>query len=318
MADTTNIIIAQSADDADQRGDDSSFDLTGNGISLGNVVGNTSNGGFRFQNLGIPQGSTINSAYIKLYSRQAGSNVLLKIYGDDVDDSLVFADTASQRVNDRTTTTAAVDWDATWTGGEGYKQSPDIKDIVQEIIDRANWEEGNALTLIIKDDGSGSGDDAKVTTYDNDPTEAAILEINYTSTEPTSAVERQDELKRSVEGKQGSYEMIGKKLSATATASDTLPNGSALVYTITLENTFGLELFGTWHVSFYIDSVADDNAIDHGANVTPGDFHFNIWPDWGKTNNNNIKVLTTVINNSGSQETIVTRANFRFFVNEAS
>lgn len=104
---------------------------------------------FRFNNVTIPQGSTINSAtlYIKSSSADSGA-VSLKIYGNDTDNpsfptSIATADALVK-------TTANVDWDITdaWDDTVTYS-SPDLSTIIQEIVDRVGFSSGNNLQLIL-------------------------------------------------------------------------------------------------------------------------------------------------------------------------
>ena len=58
---------------------------------------------------------------------------------------------------------------------EDPPQTPDIKSIVQEIVDRPGWLDGNAMVFMLE----GSGDrDAK--TFDNSSSEAPLLHVAYT------------------------------------------------------------------------------------------------------------------------------------------
>lgn len=121
--------------------------------------------GFRFQGAKIPQGATIQSAYLNVYASNSGSepqsnttNTLnLKIRGADVDDCAAWADNTNSSTGDpisRTRTTAAVDWDisASWSDLE-LMTSPDITTVVQEIVDRGSYAAGNDLGVILDYDG---------------------------------------------------------------------------------------------------------------------------------------------------------------------
>ena len=98
-------------------------------------------GFFRFQNIAVPQGQTIKSAYLKPYFA-SGTERTFKLYGYYKDN--VSAPSSGSDGNHTNFTTAGIsDFVISSTGGQ--KTSPDIKTIVQEIVDRAGWSSGNAM-----------------------------------------------------------------------------------------------------------------------------------------------------------------------------
>ena len=111
--------------------------------------------GMRFTNITIPQGATITAAYLTLRSSHSysGTTVNTRISAEDVDDAATFADDAAAfdtRWADRTT--ARVDWDSipAWTQDTDY-DSPEIKTVIQEVINRANWSSGNDIVIFWED-----------------------------------------------------------------------------------------------------------------------------------------------------------------------
>tara|TARA_Y100000356_G_C11198144_1_gene256111 strand:- start:80 stop:547 length:468 start_codon:yes stop_codon:yes gene_type:complete len=107
---------------------------------------------FRFQNVVVPQGATIDSAYIKL-NWEGGEEVDFLIAAVDVDDFDVPTDNTYAAHG--TETTATVSWNIPSEGsqdsGKYYKTSPDIKTIIQEIVDRTGWSSGNAIGIIVRE-----------------------------------------------------------------------------------------------------------------------------------------------------------------------
>lgn len=161
----------------------SSVTLTGKSVILGMSGATSVTTGFRFMEIEIPQGATISSAYIQFKaSSDDGTTGTYTIKGEDVDNPAVFS-SSSSNISGRTTTSASVTWDSSstpaitnWTKGNTY-DTPDLKAIVQEIVDRENWESGNAMSFII----TGTG--TKYTyTYDNGPTtpdDTPVLYIEF-------------------------------------------------------------------------------------------------------------------------------------------
>ncbi len=135
--------------------------------------------GARFQNVGIPQGAQIIQAHLRIYVKERPTRTVSVIYeAEDIDDSPVFTTTPYDFSN-RTMTTAKVaitlpDWTLnTWEDG------PDIKGLVQEVVSRAGWTSGNAMSIFIRDDGST--DYRAVAAYENTspPDTSAILCVSY-------------------------------------------------------------------------------------------------------------------------------------------
>ena len=102
-------------------------------------------GYFRFQNVTVAQGATISSAYLKPYQNSYTGRTL-SVKGFDKDN--VSAPTAGSDLAASNFTSAGITNFATGTG-EGQKTSPDIKDIIQEIVDRSGWSSGNSMMFAL-------------------------------------------------------------------------------------------------------------------------------------------------------------------------
>lgn len=111
----------------------------------------------RFSNVSIPEGATINSAFIEFTSSIAISNTIcnLNIYLNKSDDAIAPTDVSEFNA---LSLTEAVAWNnvESWSSDYAYN-SVDFKTILQTIINRAGWSSGNALQTIIKNNGSSSG-----------------------------------------------------------------------------------------------------------------------------------------------------------------
>jgi len=128
---------------------------------------------------------------------------------------------------------------------------------------------------------------------------------------------RADKLKRGVEQKKIAYESLQKQLSSTGTDSVTLASGAAAVFSSTLVSKFALPLFGTYHCTLYETQVDSAHKIPEGGSVSQ-EYRIAFWFDWGDTNNNNIVQKAYIRNETGAQQTILFRNNWRFFVEEPS
>lgn len=138
-------------------------------------------GGMRVTSINIPQGVPILSAHLKLYASYLGGSIPETfIEGEDTDDAATFS-TVSDYDN-RTRTSASVTWTPpNWTLNT-WHTSPDIKTIIQEIINREGWHSGNALVLFWRDVNGWIGTKRYLGAhnYDTNPDLAAKLEVTWT------------------------------------------------------------------------------------------------------------------------------------------
>ena len=185
--------VGDSADDcrAIWKGSDWVFDATASQISTGYwaAVNFKHGGGMRFTNITIPKGSTITSAYLTLtsYTDRSSTVVRSKIRGEDADNPSAFSDYSDY--SGRPRTSAEVNWDSipAWTAETEYN-SPEIKTVIQEIIDRANWASGNAVVIFWDDHDDRSDHNSETVraayAYDSSSTKAPKLHIEYTPPAP--------------------------------------------------------------------------------------------------------------------------------------
>ena len=147
------VTFPASSDDAEQENDeiDALYDDDIDAGWEGNDGdANVLTAGMRFQNIGIPQGYMIDSAFIEVVSHEAKTAAdvaLLTIHCEATDNAETFTEDAL--ITDRPRTASSVDWtvDEEW-GLWSTERTPDLRDIVQEVIDRPGWETGNALSFI--------------------------------------------------------------------------------------------------------------------------------------------------------------------------
>lgn len=169
---TFSKFIAASSDDAGQWG--STVTLADITISL---FWADYYAGLRFTNVTIPAGATVTNAYITLNVNNSSvdSPEGLTITANDVDDAATFT-TASNNISSRAMTTASVSWPGADIG-TGAKDSPDIKTVIQEIIDRAGWSSGNDIVILLQGSSSSS---FTFVAYDNGSNIPSIT-IEYTT-----------------------------------------------------------------------------------------------------------------------------------------
>lgn len=167
--------ISSANADAEQAG--TAMNLGSSDLDIGET-----NVGMNFSNITLPQGAVIENAYIELVSASTGTSAtIVSIYGEDNDNASAFS-TSSNNLTSRTQTSANVEWIMPYWNATGITyQSPNISNIVQEIVDRSGWASGNNINLIIpQTDGRRSA-----VTYDNDPANTPKLVILYSDPSAT-------------------------------------------------------------------------------------------------------------------------------------
>ncbi len=153
---TLDIRVSTGSDDAEEK--------PAGSVIIGSVdldlvaSGGNQTVGMRFNNVTIPQGSTIVNAYIQFTAAQVRSTLTtLALEGEAVDNATTFVNNINGHISTRPTTIASVPWfPAPWTafGAAGFDQrTPDLTPIVQEIVNRSNWVSNNSLAIIV----TGSG-----------------------------------------------------------------------------------------------------------------------------------------------------------------
>lgn len=174
--------VGQSSDDAHHRLTNDWWSLTTSYLRIGYVSSTDKRYrvGMRFQNVQVPQGATITSAYLilKAYYTKSGTTVNCKLKGEKSANAATFSTSADFDARPRTD--AYIEWNniGAWTAGVEY-QSPDISSIVQEIINQTGWQSGNSMVIFWDDDADTSSASREAYSYDGGASSAPKLVINY-------------------------------------------------------------------------------------------------------------------------------------------
>jgi hypothetical protein len=140
--------VADGNDDAEQQGsfmylDSSDLELVYDGTIKQTV-------GMRFNAIPIPRGATITSAYVQFTAKDATSGLTsLTITGEDSDHAVSFQ---NQNISSRRPVPVSVPWAPPgWTPNAAgpAQRTPEIRAIIERIVDGANWSSGNSLAIII-------------------------------------------------------------------------------------------------------------------------------------------------------------------------
>jgi acid phosphatase type 7 len=181
---TVTCNISSGTDDVEER---STGVMYVNSSDIELVYDNSTTGnqtvGLRFAGLSVPRGANVTEAFLQFYSDAVSTDAAnLTLKAENAGNSLPFS-TANFNVSSRARTVNAVNWvPSAWsTAGVAAQEqrSPDLKNIVQEVINRSDWSEGNALAIIATGTGKRTA-----SAFEKSSQRAASLRITY-STAPT-------------------------------------------------------------------------------------------------------------------------------------
>lgn len=184
------VAVQAAADDAEQRSS-GTMRLTSRDLEL-TVDDSTQTIGLRFAPLGVPAGATIVAAHLELAVAEASSEATSLEIGAEAADSAPPFTEARGDLSSRPLGPARIQWaprpwlaaeaavDPTETGATGgpgdtgVERSPDLRDVVQGLVDRPGWTSDSAAALLITGRGR-----RVATAFDDDPAAAPRLVVSY-------------------------------------------------------------------------------------------------------------------------------------------
>nr|WP_241737506.1 PilC/PilY family type IV pilus protein [Neptunicella marina] len=179
--------VANSADDAHEIG--VSVNTTNNRLVLVDGTSPVSSG-LRFEQLQIPRGATINSAYLRFTSDSYNvSAANIRFYGEASGNSDSFSGSSGD-ISSRAKTSSYVDWntDNDWPNTNEQFVTPDITSVIQEVVNRGDWCGGNALSLLIDGSGISGSSQRFIKSYDEGSGLGAEIVISYDKASATGCV----------------------------------------------------------------------------------------------------------------------------------
>ncbi|PQB04113.1 Ig-like domain-containing protein [Aureitalea marina] len=151
--------------------------------------------GLRFNEIVVPQGATITDAYVQFRSDETNSvRAELLLYVQDAANAEAFG-TEDYNVTNRDRVSGSVYWNPQlWSavGQTGTDQrTSDISSLVQQVVDRCDWQSGNSVAVFIEGTGNSlTNANAKVVgdSYEGSSGNAPQLVITYSydATDPSS------------------------------------------------------------------------------------------------------------------------------------
>lgn len=187
---SVDVRVNSSSDDAEQETAGGAVVVNNNDLDFfgDNNGGGTaqSNIGVRFNNITIPQGATITNAYIEFTANDNNSvsagNPTYTIQGQNVDNAATFT-TAANNISGRTWLSGQdVSWSpGAWSNGSTTNAStPSLTNIVQAIVNRGGWANGNSMAFRI----TGSSTTSlyrEAESFDGNSAAAPRLVVTYTT-----------------------------------------------------------------------------------------------------------------------------------------
>jgi len=134
--------------------------------------------GLIFTGVNIPPGSVIKSAKLVLYGYGLDGNATARIYGFAQDNPDAFWANGSNRPSLRPSTTAYTNWYRFWPFAWTTFESPDLSPIVQEIVNRPGWQNGNNMGFKITNP-NGTGSNWSIEDYSQGASHYVVLFITY-------------------------------------------------------------------------------------------------------------------------------------------
>jgi hypothetical protein len=200
---TISVTVNSSLDDHEERingsvpqtGTLGAMDAASSDLELGNeaAAADPQLVGVRFTNLTIPANAIISKAYIQFAVDATAKNTdpcILSVRAEDNANPVTFSDSPFS-LSSRTLTTASVTWTvsgSTWgtVGSAGVdQQTPDLKTLVQALVNKPTWTSGNAMAFFIQGNGT-----REVESFDGDvPAKAPKLVVEYSLAVTTGLAE---------------------------------------------------------------------------------------------------------------------------------
>ncbi|MFH1641418.1 MAG: hypothetical protein ABIC04_00805 [Nanoarchaeota archaeon] len=169
--------VAQSTDDSEELLSNGDISLSSSDLELIYDGGNQEVG-MRFMDIYVPKRATIQGAYIEFETDETSSGATtLTFSAQATDDASTFSGSDGD-ISSREKTNATVNWAnvPAWGTVSQKHKTPDLSSIIQEVIDRPGWVNGNSIAIIV--DGTGK---RTAESYDGESSNGPLLVITYLS-----------------------------------------------------------------------------------------------------------------------------------------
>jgi hypothetical protein len=183
--------------------DDTGCDRTYGFIAPGDAGPGSRDGGYRFRLFPVPAGATIDSAYPYFWSPYANGSDTCRwlLYFEDTASADTFSTGANAASRNLTSSVAWLPDD--WSGDTRYR-GPDLKTILQHVIDRADYDSANNVVMFMKNNGSTYEAYRYTGAYEAGAGQAAYMTVYYTEG-GSAPVDTANSLYRKVSTRKGTY-----------------------------------------------------------------------------------------------------------------
>ena len=178
---------AESADDGQESGVSGFVNISFNYIELVWSLDRWG-GAYRFPNITIPQGATIDSSYMSIWSYSTSWKTANDtIACEDVDSATILVEGYNDNISNRwvNATTAKVFWHQVISSSlVRTRIDCELKTLVQEVVDRPGWKSGNAIMFLFKNRGAPDSSAFETYSWDmDDHTYGGKLSVYYSTEE---------------------------------------------------------------------------------------------------------------------------------------
>lgn len=177
MSATWTTSVAASDDDALQTGGGTAVELTNATLT---VLASTAMIGLRFLNCQVPPKAKILQTYVTAYLTSGSFDDPRVTIRAQLGDAAAFVDVPNN-MNDRTKTTASVDWIDSGLG-VGLENTPDLTTVIQEMVNDASYALGNDVAIFMV--GIDSSSNIRIASWDNASLQEPSITIIYSISSP--------------------------------------------------------------------------------------------------------------------------------------
>lgn len=169
--------VESSSDDVNVDGNNMNTRANSTWIGTGRSSNNSWTG-YRFNNVTIPKGAQIISAKLRVYSTTTQwITHTYRIYGENVGNSATFTNNSKPNQRSLTSSSVAHNSNTRW-GRRTWISLDEMRQVVQQIVNRSDWNQGNSMSILLK--GSGGPWGRKfVAGYDSSSEFAPQLVVTY-------------------------------------------------------------------------------------------------------------------------------------------
>jgi type IV pilus assembly protein PilY1 len=281
--------------------------------------------GLRYEEVRIPRGAVITSAYLRFTSKVLNSSQAeIKIQAEAVGDSRAFAE-EDKNISNRSLTGAQVNWESEneFPLSEETINTPDLSPVIQEVINRGDWCGGNDLSLILTGESVVSSSNRSVSTLEDGQGRTPQLVITYDESTATGCMRERRIYQLSAQGQNAEeqsdgYENTGSELTFDSANNDYIglrfPTVAVPKNAVVLDAYLEFTSYNNYNeagATMLIQGVNEDHPNDfspyyqfmqRNKSKTAGVRWSNI-PSWQKDNSYrspSIKdIVQTIVNRSG-------------------